>query len=77
MSVKSAAEKSGEKNEYLNNFANISSYIISVFFVFHSIQTGRLIENSKQLLSSVFFFFCKVLLIYYMAQFAISDFLAW
>ena len=33
--------------EYLNNFANISSYIISVVSDFHSIQTGHLIENSS------------------------------
>ena len=31
------------KNAYLINFANISSYIISVLFVFHSIETGHLI----------------------------------
>ena len=38
--------KNQDKNfEYLNNFANISGYIISVLF--DSIQTGHLIENSK------------------------------
>ena len=40
--------KSQDKNvEYLNNFANLSGYIMSVLFDFHSIQTGHLIENSK------------------------------
>ena len=65
MSVKSAAEKSGKTIEYLYNFANISSYIVSVLFAFHSIQTGHLIEISKQRVSSMNF--CNVLLIYYMA----------
>ena len=55
--------KSQEEIEYLNNFANISSYIISVLFVFHSTETGHLTEKSKQLLSSVFF--CNVILICY------------
>ena len=68
--------KSQNKNfEYLNNL--LIFVAISELFVFHSIQTGHLIDNPKQLLSSEFFFFCNVLLIYYMAQFAISDFLAW
>ena len=36
-----------KKIEYLKFFANISGYIISVLFDFHSIQTGHLTENSK------------------------------
>ena len=37
----------GKTFEYLNNFATISSYVISVLFEFHSIQTVHLIENSS------------------------------
>ena len=53
-----------KKFEYLNNFANISGYIISVF-EFYSIHTGHL-RTLNQLLSSMSFH--NVLRIYYMAQ---------